>query len=158
MSLDFLRSELYDPTEFSLKFPCSPPQLWSQNITSIYFSPGNNCSAKPQSIRLKVPQILPALEFSIYRSKDFMPVSKFLNAFAPRMHNFHLKTFLGWLLWWSCLLAKKTTLLQKFQRGLQVLSDNDLMFQIMSNFSSGETPVLCTRGNGIGFQCVQTVR
>lgn len=48
--------------------------------------------------------------------------------------------------------------MQKLRRKLQVLFDIDLIVQIMSKFTSGETIILCARDKGIGFQCVQAAK
>ena len=80
MSLAIIKSELHNSTGFSLKFTTLPSTaVVSKYHFCIYFSPWNYFSEKPQSQSdWKLPKSFLALEFSIFRSKHFMPVSNFL--------------------------------------------------------------------------------
>lgn len=159
MSLAFLRSELQDSTGFSLKFTTLPSTaVVSKYHFCIYFSPWNNCAGKPQSQSdSKCPKSFLLWSFHL-QIKAFHARQQLFNAFAPRMHNFHLKTLLGWLLSCGCLLARRATLTQKLQRGLQLLFDNDLMDQINVQLQLWRNHRSLHWGKEIGFHCVQTVK
>lgn len=99
-----------------------PLQLWSQNTISAFILSHGITVLRNHRVNQMQNAPNPSC-FGVFhlQIKAFHARQQLFNAFAPCVHNFHLKTLLGWLLWWCCLLARRATLMQKLRRRFQVL-------------------------------------